>query len=213
MFFWTLRSEKLYTTLYEWGCYKLGRRISFNKEQAMNKAMYLFWEKGYDATYISDLIETMGISRSTLYESFGDKDELFKLVLEHYKNYGRQKRNLLFSGIDTKGSLKSFFYQHIEKCYSDDNPKSCIITNSSLLIGHIDPSIEEILINDFNELEKVFKQVIEEGKKKGEISQEADSELVAYSLLSLNHSINLMSRYKKEKNLAYNLVDKTIADL
>ena len=82
-----------------------------------------------------------------------------------------------------------------------------------MLIGHIDPSIEEILINDFNELEKVFKQVIEKGKNNGEISQEANSELVAYSLLSLNHSINLMSKYKKEKNLAYNLVDKTIADL
>lgn len=191
----------------------MGRKISFNKEHALNKAMHLFWEKGYDATYISDLIETMGISRSTLYDSFGDKDALFKLVLEQYKNYGSQKRNLLFSDTNTKESLKSFFYQHIEKCYSDDIPKGCIITNSSLLIGQIDPSIEEILINDFNELEKVFKQVIEEGKKKGEISQEDDTELVAYSLLSLNHSLNLMSMYKKEKKLAYNLVDKAIADL
>lgn len=96
---------------------------------------------------------------------------------------------------------------------SDEIPKGCIITNSSLLIGKIDPAIEEILINDFNELEKVFKQVIEEGKRKGEISQEADTELVAYSLLSLNHSLNIMSKYKKEKKLAYRLVDKTIADL
>jgi len=175
--------------------------------------MYVFWEKGYDATYISDLIEAMGISRSTLYDSFGDKEELFKLVLEHYKNYRYRKRQLLFSGIDTKASLKSYFYRHIEECYSDDIPKSCIITNSSLLIGHIDPSIEEILLNTFNALEKVFKQVIEEGKEKGEISQEANSELVAYSLLSLNHSINIMSRYKKAKILAFNLVDKTIADL
>lgn len=195
------------------GWYILGKSINFNKEHVLDKAMYLFWEKGYDATYISDLIETMGISRSSLYDSFGNKEDLFKQVLEHYKNYGYRKRNLLFSGINTKASLKSFFYQHIEKCYSDDIPKSCIITNSSLLIGHIDPAIEEILINNFNELEKVFKQVIEKGKNKGEISQEVNSELVAYSLLSLNHSINLMSRYKKEKNLAYNLVDKTIADL
>ncbi|MGH0563304.1 TetR/AcrR family transcriptional regulator [Bacillus cereus] len=191
----------------------MGRKISFNKEHVLNKAMHLFWEKGYDATYISDLIETMGISRSTLYDSFGDKDALFKLVLEHYKNYGSQKRNLLFTGINTKASLTSFFYQHIEKCYSDDIPKGCMITNSSLLIGQIDPAIEEILINDFNELESVFKQVIEEGKRRGEISQEADTELVVYSLLSLNHSLNIMSKYKKEKNLAYRLVDKTIADL
>lgn len=191
----------------------MGRSISFSKELALDKAMYLFWEKGYDATYISDLIETMGISRSTLYDSFGDKDELFKQVLEHYKKYRYKKRSLLFSGLNTKASLVSFFYKHIEECYSDDIPKSCMITNSSLLIGHIDPSIEEVLLNDFNELEKVFKQVIEEGKKIGEISQEINSELMSYALLSLNHSINLMSKYKQESILAYKLVDKTIEDL
>ena len=191
----------------------MGRSIRYNKEQALNKAMYLFWEKGYDATHISDLIKTMGISRSTLYDSFGDKDELFKLVLEHYKNAGRRKRKMLFSGIDTKASLQSFFYEHIEECYSDDIPDSCIITNSSLLIGHVDPAIEKILLNDFNELEKLFKEVIEEGKQKGEIPQKTNTELEAYALLSLNHSINLMSRYQKEKKLAYDLADKTIADL
>lgn len=191
----------------------MGRNISFNRELTLDKAMYLFWEKGYDATSISDLIETMGISRSTLYSSFGDKDELFKLVLEHYKKKGQQKRSLLFNRVNVKQSLLTFFYLHIEKCYSDNIPKSCIITNSSLLIGHIDPSIEKILIDDFNELEKVFKQVIEDGIDKGEFSPEESADLVAYSLLSLNHSINLMSKYKKEKALAYKLVDKTIADL
>lgn len=76
--------------------------------------MYLFWEKGYDATYISDLVETMGISRSTLYDSFGDKDELFKLVLEHYKNYGYRRRNLLFSGKNIKASLNPFFMNKLK---------------------------------------------------------------------------------------------------
>lgn len=191
----------------------MGRSISFNKELALDKAMYLFWEKGYDATYISDLIETMGISRSTLYDSFGGKDELFKLVLAHYKNFGYRKRKLLFSGKDTKTSLKSYFYQHIEECYSNNSPKGCIITNSSLIIGHIDPSIEERLLNDFNELEHVFKQIIDEGIRREEISQESNPELVAYSLLNLNHGINLMSKYKKKKQLSYDLVDKTITNL
>lgn len=87
----------------------MGRNISFNKEHALNKTMYLFWEKGYDATSISDLIETMGVSRSTLYSSFGDKDELFKQVLANYKNYGSHKRKLLFSDRNTKTSLTSLY--------------------------------------------------------------------------------------------------------
>ena len=191
----------------------MGRKVSFNKEHALNQAMYLFWEKGYEAAYISDLIETMGISRSTLYDSFGGKEELFKMVLDHYKKKGMRKRNLLFSGKNTEDSLQSFFKQHIEECYSDTIPRSCIITNSSQLIGQIDPSIEKILLHDFSELEKEFQNAVEEGKEKGEIPLETDAELEAYTLISLNHGINLMSRYKKDKNLAYKLVDKTIAQL
>lgn len=191
----------------------MGRSIAFNKEEALKKAMFLFWEKGYDATYISDLIKTMGISRSTLYDSFGDKDQLFKLVLENYQKHGFEKKKLLFTGNHTKEGLTAYFYKHIENCYSQLTPDSCLITNSSLLIGHIDPSIEEILLKNFSDLELKFKQVIEEGQRKGEISEQEDDELIAYTLLSLNHSINLMSSYKKEKDLAYKLVDKTITAL
>ncbi|MTT32202.1 TetR family transcriptional regulator [Terrilactibacillus sp. BCM23-1] len=175
--------------------------------------MYLFWDKGYEATHISDLIQTMEISRSTLYDSFGDKDQLFALVLENYKNRGLEKKKLLFSKDSAKESLILYFYRHIEEVYSDRTPYSCMITNSSLLIGHIDPSIERTIINDFNELESMFKQVIQKGQKKHEISQEEDIQLIAYSLLSLNHSINLMSKFKKDKLLAFKLVDKTIASL
>lgn len=191
----------------------MGRSIAFNKEEALNKAMFLFWDKGYDATYISDLIKTMGISRSTLYDSFGDKDQLFKLVLENYQKRGYEKKKLLFTGSNTKDALTAYFYKHIEDCYSKRTPDSCLITNSSLLIGHIDPSIEDTLIKNFSDLELKFKQVIEEGQRKGEISEQEDNGLMTYTLLSLNHSISLMSRYKKEKDLAYKLADKTIKAL
>lgn len=192
---------------------KIGRNIEFDKEYALNQAMYLFWSKGYDATPISELIETMGISRSTLYTSFGDKDELFKQVLAQYKKRGLKKRALLHSGETVKESLRAFFKQHIEKCYEEAVPKSCIITNSSLLIGHVDPTIEKILLADFNELERVFNEVIEKGRASGEFSQVTQVELATYSLVALNHSINIMSAYKKEKELAYELVEKAIEKL
>ncbi|WP_207641268.1 TetR/AcrR family transcriptional regulator [Clostridium akagii] len=188
----------------------VGRNISFNKEKSLNEAMYLFWKKGYDATCISDLIKRMGISRSTLYDSFGDKKQLFKLVLENYMKYNFNKKELLFSSNSVKESLKSYFYKHIRERYSNDTPESCIITNSSILIGHVDSSIEEMLINDFNELEKSFKQVIKKGQCSGEISEKNDCEMIAYALLSLNHSINVMSQFKKDKDLAIKLVNKTI---
>lgn len=191
----------------------MGRPITFDEEAALNKAMHLFWEKGYDATHISDLLEVMHVSRSTLYASFGDKDQLFKLVLAHYKKRSIEKRRVLAEATDSKQALQTFFDHHIDKCYSENVPKSCLITNSSILIGHIDPSIEAILREDFNALERLFCDVLTRGQQRGDISKQTDVHLAAYSLLSLNHSINIMATYQKEKFLATALAHQMIAAL
>ena len=66
-----------------------GRPRGFDPEAALDVAMRLFWEKGYDATSISDLTEAMGIGAPSLYAAFGSKDELYQKALESYgSRYG-----------------------------------------------------------------------------------------------------------------------------
>ena len=56
---------------------RLGRPKAFDREEALEKAMYLFWAKGYEAASVRDLLAAMGINRGSMYATFGDKRSLF----------------------------------------------------------------------------------------------------------------------------------------
>src|SRR5215472_8620817 len=63
---------------------KMGRPREFDEPAALEAAMRVFWEKGYEGTSLDDLTAAMGINRSSLYSSFGDKEALFGRVMAHY---------------------------------------------------------------------------------------------------------------------------------
>src|ERR1700679_3722681 len=62
----------------------MGRPREFDIDAALEKAMRLFWAKGYEGTSVADLTETLGVSRPSLYAAFGDKEALFRAALERY---------------------------------------------------------------------------------------------------------------------------------
>src|SRR5450432_2916250 len=63
---------------------KMGRPRTFREEDALDAAMRVFWEKGYEGASLDDLTQAMGINRSSLYSSFGDKAALFRRVIDRY---------------------------------------------------------------------------------------------------------------------------------
>ena len=62
----------------------MGRARTFDADEALDRAMTVFWSKGYEGTSLSDLTEAMGISRPSLYAAYGNKEELFRKALERY---------------------------------------------------------------------------------------------------------------------------------
>ena len=62
----------------------VGRPREFELEDALGRAMMVFWRKGYDGASLSDLTEALGITRPSLYAAFGSKEELFRQVLDRY---------------------------------------------------------------------------------------------------------------------------------
>ena len=96
------------------------RTKQFVREEALDKAVELFWQQGYEATSIQNLVDKMGINRSSMYDTFGDKQQLFLVAMERYIDRVVSKRlavvNTTGSG---KESIQQFFGDVVDYAVSD----------------------------------------------------------------------------------------------
>ena len=88
----------------------MARSKEFNEEEALDKAMEIFWKQGYEKTSIQDLVDQMGIHRRSLYDTFGDKHSLFVQTLERYESLiASQIRKQITEEMTTVESIRKIF--------------------------------------------------------------------------------------------------------
>ena len=89
----------------------MARTREFDREEALDRAMHVFWDKGYEATSLSDLLDAMGIARQSLYDTFGDKHALFLEALDRYETH---RLGQLQSCLETAPSVTRAFRDMFE---------------------------------------------------------------------------------------------------
>lgn len=172
--------------------------------------MLVFWEKGYEATSIPDLLKAMELSRSSLYETFVDKETLYVEAMQHYKKLSQKKRNLLVSASSAKVGIRQYFDEHITSAFDEDLPKGCLITNATLGLDSPDEQLRKLIRDSFEELEQAFDELLSKGQQTGEIGSKKDIRAISHLLLNLNHSINVISKVKTDKKIVYDMMNTVI---
>lgn len=111
-----------------------GRKLEFDKSQALDAAMQMFWTKGYQGTSLSDLTGAMGINKPSMYATFGNKEELFIKATNHYlESYSKPKTEKLYeSGKPLKQRLKNYLMAVMKGQCDERFPRGCYL---SLCIG------------------------------------------------------------------------------
>ncbi|WP_096086459.1 TetR/AcrR family transcriptional regulator [Agaribacterium haliotis] len=106
-----------------------GRKKAFDKNQALDAAMRVFWQKGYASASLSELTEAMGINKPSLYASFGNKEALFIQATEHYVKTVAAKHGQFLhdSSLSLRERLRLFLRSVIEQQCHHDAPKGCYI--------------------------------------------------------------------------------------
>lgn len=173
----------------------------------LHQAMLVFWEKGYDATSIPDLLQAMGLSRSSLYETFGGKETLYVEALQHYKTVGQSKRNLLINAPSAKVGIRQYFERHISFAFDGDLPKGCLVTKAAVGLDSPDEQIRKLIRDSFEQLEQLFYKLLSKGQQTGEIDSTKDIKALSFLLLNLNHSINIAAKVKTDRNIYYDMLN------
>lgn len=168
---------------------------TFEPEQALNKAMYLFWEKGYDSTSLTDLLDTMGISRQSMYDTFGDKKQLFLKVLDRYESKMEESMSQLLTSHDTSiDAIRGHFRSTLATINLQPKRKACLMANTAMELAFIDDEIISKVKNYMEMYMKSFLHALQVAQKNNEISQDLNVESIAKYLTTNLHGLGIMAK-------------------
>ena len=168
---------------------RTGRPRCFCKEEALDKAMTVFWRKGYEGASLSDLTKAMGINPPSLYACFGSKEGLFRAVLERYD----QRREMFMSEVlaaPSAAAVAEAYLMGVAAFVADTsgrNPPGCLMVQGGLSCG--DKDIPEMLARHRAEKEAMLRARFEQAKKSGDLSKASDPAALARYLMVMANGI------------------------
>ena len=147
-----------------------GRPREFDQEQVLDAVVQLFWEKGYEATSVSDIVETTGLNKSSLYNAFGSKDALFDQALNRYVN-GRTEMitGLLHQGSAGLDDLLSLLDMLWSEVSSGGDHRGCLAVNTSTELGLRDDKVVAMGERYRSLMRGAVTQALERAAHQGEI--------------------------------------------
>jgi len=152
----------------------MARPREFDFNQALQAAMLLFWERGYEATSVDDLLRRMKINRASLYGAFGEKRALFVQALKHYeKNFGYESLLERAQSGSPKKAIKELFEETIKTLRETPLPerRGCLMQNTALELAPHDAAVARIVRENTEKCHALFIQVLELAKEKGELTK------------------------------------------
>tara|TARA_R110002072_G_C7940034_1_gene532404 strand:+ start:1882 stop:2463 length:582 start_codon:yes stop_codon:yes gene_type:complete len=168
---------------------------SFDVDVALEKAMQVFWSKGFDSASMANLIEGTGINRGSLYNAFGGKQALFVKAL---LKYDRENRAATLAGLEAldepSQAIGNFFDNIVASTIADTERKGCFLFNTVLEYGSHNAEVNGIIDNGLREIEGFFRRSIEVGQARGDIRQDINPESKAKTMLALALSIRVLGR-------------------
>lgn len=189
----------------------MARPREFDEEEALRKAMEIFWSKGLGATSLNDLTKGMGMARSSLYGSFGDKETLFARALDRYMaEISAERVRILRDATSVRDGLHDFFAHHIRVALDPRTPPGCMVVNTALESETLPPHLAELLESRAKTGETAVRALLERGQASGEIDRTKDVRSLAMMIVALSYGIHVMARMRGDRKKLQAVADTAI---
>lgn len=147
----------------------IGRPREFNREAVVTAIVDLFWEQGFSATSMTDIIDRTGLSKSSLYGAFGSKDDLFRTALDHYlADHDEMVATMLTDGSRGLDDIDAFL-DHVEHQAGLGEHRGCLAVNTATELRTVEPALCEIGARHRETLRLGFATALERAAALGEI--------------------------------------------
>jgi len=177
----------------------MARTREFDRTSVLRKAIEVFWSRGFDSTNLPELLEAMGLSKSSLYETFGDKNKLFEEAIDLYaKEIAFSKVEMLLSASSVKVGFQAFFAEQIRCCTDRKFPGGCFLANTAMSLNNVPPALAKKIRKSVEQMHALFLSQIQKGQKLGEVPPEKDASALASAIIGTSMGMNVMARVNKQ---------------
>lgn len=148
---------------------RTGRPREFDRDNAIEQAMNLFWENGFESTSLAELRKTLGLSSASFYAAFGSKQSLYEECFRHYsQTCGEFISELKNQDVCAKQALKNMLHKTISVQTSKTSPSGCMAVLSGLNCGEENKAVEELTRHarqkSYQALKECVKRAVDEGE-------------------------------------------------
>ncbi|MEM8969671.1 MAG: TetR/AcrR family transcriptional regulator [Bacteroidota bacterium] len=186
----------------------MARPRNFDEDQVLDRAIEVFWEKGYHATSYEELVNRMGINRASMYNTFGDKHQLYTQALQRYREKSRtQFDRWQASNQRIQETIRMILNEAVQESISDPQRKGCMVVNTATELGPSDPEIAEIIRQNQQQVESVLKELFIQAQQRGEISADLQPEALARFYYNTFSGLRVMARANPDATSYRDVVD------
>ncbi len=188
----------------------MARYQEFNTQEALGKAMNVFWDKGYKGASLQTLLTEMGIGKGSFYATFGSKHELF---LDTLKLYGRKKAMVrdvadIMSTLPAKKAIERVLVRVMDRAIEDK--RCCLFGKTALEFWQTDAKITKEVEGGVKQVEEAFRQVIIRGQKNKEIASDKDPDSLAQFFTNTFYGLQVMGSANPDRRVLENTISSAL---
>jgi len=192
----------------------MARPREFDTTEALSKAMQVFWTKGYEATSMCDLLEAMELSKSSFYDTYGSKHEVFLGTIEHYK----KTMTAQFSGVASLDSparrlIESMFDRAVSRLGEEGGQRGCYLNNCAVEVALHDPQAAKLVDGGLGLMEDTFFTLVQRGQSEGDIAADKDARALARFLTSSLNGLLVLGKANPDRDALADICKTTLSVL
>ena len=184
----------------------MGRPREFDLDDTLERAMQVFWAKGYEATSLDDLCTATGLGRSSLYAAFGDKQSLYLNALERYETAAVARiTTALSNGKSPLGGITGFIDRIIDDIVAGPGRRGCFIGNCTAELARQDRTVAAHVRQSMARVQSTFRDALVQARDTGQLRRHADVDALAAFLMSGIQGLRLVGKANPDRVILQNI--------
>lgn len=170
-----------------------GRPLAFNQDEALDKALNVFWSRGYEGASMSDLTEALGINKPSIYAAFGNKEALFRKALERYTSGPAAFVAEAMQQPTARQAAEKLLMRAVDFFSDKNTPNGCMIVQGALTCGQSSHAIQQELIAYRSHFESSLSKRFELAKTHGELAPNVNTKQLAKYIATIHQGMSVQA--------------------